>query len=296
MFSGNINIINTISIIVSVLLYVPILSHAKMCPENSMPDEVKAVYIKFKVTDEKYIKLNKKWGAPSSVVGDELEELIVWKNHQWRRLYGKYWGVDSEKEEKYQNEYTKKMDDLIQRQLQGEEIDLEIGEKLTIEMMNREPEHMIFEYDRITVKAPNYTLHYNSSNKTGYGYNTINNPGAKRKNMDKTGRDQLDAWLSNNFKDTNAMFGFKKIASRKSRILGHDVECETIKTNFKDFQREYDQIEICKTNMAGIEINLYEKMGSDGDQYITQAVEINTAYPVKKDQFCAPDYVKINAP
>ncbi len=290
------NIRFRIKIMLFGLLSAPVMVHAETCPGKDMPETVKALYIKYKITDEKFINLNRKWGAPSTVVGDELEELIVWKNHRWQRLFGKYWNTDEETEAAYQAQTDARLDYILEQQMAGNEYSEEKINKLSAEYMNHKPKQKIHEYDRISVDAPYYSLYYNRSNSTGYGFRTINNSGAQRKRMDKTGRDQLDTWLSNNFKDTNKIFGFKKITSKKSKILGHDVKCETVTTSFKDALRDYGQIEMCKAKIAGIEVNLYEKMGNAGQQYIKQAVEIKIAYPARKDIFCAPDYVKMSAP
>jgi hypothetical protein len=169
-----------------------------------------------------------------------------------------------------------------------EEID-----KLSIEQMNHRPEKTIYEYDWIDVDTSEYSLYYNRSNKTGYGYLGRHITPSYRKRLDNATRSELDSWVSSSFKDTNKILGLEKISTRKSKILGYDVVCETTKTSFSDALRKYDQIEVCKGNIAGIEIDLYEKMGKPGEHYIKEAVEINTAYSVKKEIFCAPDYVKL---
>jgi hypothetical protein len=281
-----------IHLLATILLASSMQAHAKVCPEENYSKDIKAVYVKYKITDELWSRINKENGAPSDVRGDELEELIVWKDYKWKRLYGRTWNIDKSDYSQLMDNYHKKMDEFIKKQEQGMDVDAEV-EKLSIELMNYKPKSEVEEYDRITVKIPEYVLHYNASNKTGYGYKRFSMSASERKRLGSDTRSQIDTWINSNFKDTNSIFGFKKISSKTSQILGHEVTCETIKTSFNDFQRSYDQIEICKANITGYEVVLYEKTGSSGDSYVTQAVEVNLAYPVKKDRFCAPDYVKM---
>lgn len=289
--------IKTLLVAIGVLqiLILPTSGYAATCPDSDMPNTVNAVHVKYKITDELQIKLNRKWGAPSSVQGSELSELIIWKDYVWKRLYGKYWGIDSEAEDKYHDNYIKSMDVLIEKQLQGEDVDRKIADKLAIDLMNREPKNKVFEYDRIRVKTPGYSLRYNRVNKTGSGLIGRHLTKSDINNLDKQTKMQLDPWVNANFSDTNKIFGFGKVTTKKSAILGYDVTCETVKTSFKDSQRRYGQIEVCKANISGVEIDLFKKMGEPGEYYITEAIEINKSYPIKKDVFCAPDYVKMSS-
>ncbi len=269
---------------------------AKTCPGNDMPKTVQAVYVKYKITDEVYIKLNKQWGAPSNVVGDELKELILWKNYRWKRRFGKYWSTDDEKEVKYQDAHLKKWESIELRQSKGVEVPMDEIDKLAIEYMNHRPEQKVYEYDWIDVDTPEYSLYYNRSNEKGYGVLGRQLTKSDRKRLDKRTRSQLDNWLGSNYKDTKKILGIEKISKRKSKILGYDVVCETIRTSVKDFSRTNDQIEFCKANISGFEVDLYSKAGKTGQQHIMQAVEVNTAYSVNKDIFCAPGYVKLRTP
>lgn len=289
--------IKTLFVAIGVLqiLILPTPGYAATCPGSEMPKTVNAIYVKYKITDELEIKSNRKLGAPSSVQGSELSELIIWKDYVWKRLYGKYWGIDSEAEDKYQDNYTKTMEMLIEKQLQGEDVDRKIVDKLTIDYMNHKPKNKVYEYDRIRVKTPGYSLRYNRANKTGSGLIGRHLTKSDINNLDKQTKMQLDPWVSASFSDASKIFGLEKLTTKKSVILGHDVTCETVKTSFNDSQRRYGQLEVCKANISGVEIDLYKKMGEPGEYHITEAIEINKSYPIKKDVFCAPDYVKMRS-
>jgi hypothetical protein len=287
-------LISTISALVA--LFASLQTFAQTCPGNDMPDSIKVFYIKYKIIDELWARLYKEMGAPSNVRGDELEELILWKDYRWERRYGKSWQTDSDKERKYQDDAQKKWDDIELRQSRGDEVPMEEIDKLAIEQMNHRPEQKIYEYDWIDVKAPEYSLYYNRSNKKGHGSLGRRITRSDIDRMDGESRKEFDNWANSSFKDTDKILGLEKISTKKSKMLGYDVVCDTTKTSFGDVLRKYDQIEVCKATIAGIDIDLYEKMGKAGEHYIKQAVEINTAYPVKKERFCAPDYVEMSTP
>lgn len=287
-------IINKVFVLVMMIVPVPIV--AQTCPGNDMPDTVKAVYVKYRITDELYVRLNKEWGAPSTVVGDELKELVLWKGYEWNRRYGKYWSTDDESEKKFRIAHAKKWESIEVRQSQGEHVPMAEIDTLAMEMMNHVPENKVYEYDWIDVETPGYSLYYNRSNQKGYGVLGRRLSKSDRARMANNKKQQLDDWIYSNFKDANKVFGFNKISTSKSKMLGHDVICETVKTSFKDFQRIYNQIEICKANIKGFEVVLYQKAGEPGQQHVMEAVAVDTAYPVKKGQFCAPEYVKMRKP
>jgi len=283
-------------VFLSIILLLPVQLLAQACPGHDVPDTVKGLYIKYSVTDELYIKLNKKWGAPSSVVGDEVKELFKWKGYEWKRRYGKYFATDDESEEKFREEYSRKMESIETRQAQGLEVSLDEINNLGLELMNHRPKQKVFEYDWVDVETPGYSLYYNSANQTGYGVLGRRLTRSDRSRVDNNTKYQMDSWINSNFKDAGKVFGFEKLSTRQDRMLGYDVICETVKTSFKDFQRNYKQIETCKANIAGVEVILFERTGEQGQQYTLQAVEVNSTYPFRKEKFCAPDYVKLRTP
>jgi hypothetical protein len=269
---------------------------AQTCPGNEMPDTAKVVYVKYKIIDELWTRLYKEMGAPSTVKGTELEELIIWSDYRLKRRYGKSWQLDSESEKKRLDKVIARLEDSIKRQEQGEEIDLEKEDRIFEKEMQQEPKYKLEEYDYISVDAPYYSLYYNRSNEKGHGSLGRRITKTDIDRMDAKTRSQFDSWANSSYKDTGKILGLEKLSTRKTKILGYDVVCETTKTTFNDALRKYHQIEVCKATIAGIDIDLYEKMGKAGEHYIKQAVEINTAYPVKKEIFCAPDYVDMSTP
>ncbi len=274
-------------------LSIPAITQGKTCPGNNMPNTVKGLYIKFRITDELEIKSQKSTGAPAYVRGDELAELIAWRNYRWERLFGRYWSDDEVSYKKFMDNFTRKMDAILKQQLQGKDVPMAVIDALTIKFLNFRPKSMAFEYDRIDVETPRYSLSYNKTNKVGYGYFSLNLANINKKQLDPKIRSKTDAFIKSSFGKTNQIFGFKKISTRQSKILGIPCKYEVMKTSFSDAERSYDKIETCKATISGIDVDLYSKMGLPGERYITEAVDVQQAYTINKNVFCSPSYVTV---
>jgi len=275
------------------ILLMPVAGHAKTCPGKAFPNIVNAIYIKYQITDELEISKQKSTGAPADVRGDELAEVIIWKEYRWDRLFGKIWNLDDAEYNKMFDSYHREMDMYLEKQRQGIDVSAEV-EKLTSKLMSYAPEHKAYEYDRISVKTPKYSLEYNRSEKVGYGYFGVNVDANSRMQLNKKVRTNIDAFITSSFKNSDALFGIKRLPARQSSVLGEPCKREIFTTTFSDFEREYSQVESCTAIMFGHKIDLYAKMGKPGEQYILQAVEINKSYAVKKELFCSPAYVTMD--
>jgi len=267
--------------------------YGKSCPDKAVPNTLNAVYVKYKITDELELKNQKTTGAPSSVRGDELAELVIWKDYRWERLFGKYWYIDDDAYQKFMDSYTKKMDGYLQKQAQGIDVSASV-EVLSIQMLNFKPKHKTYEYDRISVKTPKYSLEYNRTNKMGYGYYGVNPSVSNRSQLNPNVKSQLDAFITSSFRSSNQILGINKVSSSQSSVLGIACKREIINTSFKDFERDYGQIESCVARINGHDVDLYTKMGNPGERYIMQATEIKKSHKVKKNLFCNPSYVTVN--
>jgi len=266
--------------------------YAKTCPGKNMPNNINAIYVKYKITDELEFKNQKITGAPSNVHGDELAELIIWKRYRWERLYGKYWYVDMDAYDKQMSSYQNKMSFYLQQQLAGKDVTIQVN-KLSDKILRYVPKSKIYDYDRISVTTPSYGLEYNRSNKMGYGHFGTDLHPSERNKLNPNVASQVDAFIANSFRQSNQIFGFKKLSSKQSSVLNIPCTREVIKTSFSDIERDYNQIEYCTAVIGGQEVDLFTQMGNPGERYIMQAVEVNMAYATKKDVFCSPSYVTV---
>ena len=132
------------------------------------------------------------------------------------------------------------------------------------------------------MKTPKYTLAYNRTDQVGSGYYGLNLNNVNRNQLNPNVKSQTDAFIKANFSKTNQIFGFKKMSSRQTTILGIPCKYEVIKTSFSDFERKYDQIENCTATIAGIDVDLYSKMGLPGERYIKEAVDVQKSYVINK--------------
>jgi len=275
------------------LLLLPFVVIAKTCPDSSMPQSINALYVKYKITDELEINSYKSLGAPSDVQGDELAELIIWKGYRWERLFGKYWFISDEDTEKDMDAFEKKMEVLLKKQMQGQDVDQEVA-KLAEEVARHQPENKTYEYDRIDVHTPKYELNYNRSTEVGYGYYGVTIDSSTRKKLGSRITSKLDPFIASNFRNSKNIFGIKKETTSSSSFLGIPCRKEVLDTSFQDFEREYGKIENCVANISGHDVDLYTKMGMPGKKYIMQAIEIKESYKVNKNLFCAPSYVEVD--
>ena len=266
--------------------------HGNVCPGTNVPSTVNAIHVKYKITDELEIKRQKSNGSPSNVRGDELAELIVWNEYRWERLFGKYWYIDDDAYLKQMDAYEKKMDFYLQQQMNGMDVTARV-EKLSNKLLTYQPKFKAYEYDRISVHTPKYSLDYNISDKVGYGYFGPNLV-ANRNKLNSNISSQVDAFITASFRNSNKILGIKKISNSNSSILGIPCKREIVSTSFQDFERNYGEIESCVARIAGHDIDLYTKMGNPGERYIMKAIEVKQSSAIKKSIFCNPSYVTVN--
>ncbi len=268
-------------------------AYAGACPGNTMPEKVNAIYVKYQITDELIKHNNLKAGDPVDVVGDEIKEIIIWKGYVWERLYGKYTSIDPDDETRHHEYLLRAMQAIENRQINGEDVPMREIEKIAKQMNEYVPKNKKFEYDRIRVATPDYTVNYNRSIEKGYGYYSQQLSAENRKLMDSKLRKKTDGWQKTSYQYAHQILGLEKISSYSSSMLGYSCTREITKTSFHDSIRDYDQIETCQASISGNKINLLKKMGRPGKSYLMQAVEINASYAINKNIFCAPDYVKM---
>jgi len=267
--------------------------YANACPDNTMPRQVKALYIKYAITDGLVKRKGQEENEPLNIAGDTVREIILWKGYSWERLSGQYEDIDREHKKLHDAEIESAIRSIEARQNAGQEVPLEEIENTGKRMLNYIPKRKMYDYNRTTVRAPKYTLHYNTVNRQGYGYYTINLTEKDRKRMDKKVLQKTDLWIKNGVSKLKDAFGLEKVSSRQSKILGYDCQHEIMKTGVSDFRRDYDQIESCQAKIDGHTVELLKKIGKSGEKYIKQAVHINRAYNVNREKFCSPDFITV---
>ena len=242
----------------------------------------KAVYVKYKITDQAAIARNKRNGQPLHIKGDELSELVINKAFKWERLFGRSWRTDDDKFNKYMDRFNNKVEGLMQRQLNGEEVYAQV-EALYAKHVKYVPPQKEYDYDRIEIDTPIYSFQYEKVNKNGYG--TYH------------GEDSVDVVhdvLASTFTGVDKIFGISNRSSKKSSHLGYPCTEERFNTTFADFTRAYKTVIYCTADINGQKVDLYTEFGGAGEKQIIKAVKIVPDYNIPKSLVCIPGYVDMS--